>query len=284
MKLATFGAPGSYTHQAAEKCFGAAADRQSYRTVAALFAAVESGVADAGVVPIENSSEGIVDHTVDQFVGSPIIIYGEISLVIRHALLGVSAVPLADVREVHAHPQALGQCRNWLAAHVPDADLRAAGNNSEAAARLAAGQLPEHAAVLGNDVLARQYNLVSLADGVADGTADGGDNITRFLVIGRADHPIDVPKTGDRRVTSLVMAADNQPGALFRLIRPLAEHGVSMNRIESRPSRQKAWEYCFFIDVDGDAAVEPVATALRDMAAQAAWFKNLGTYSSAVLK
>lgn len=270
LRIAYFGPAGSYTHAAALKQFGAVVSTLPLAAIDEVFREVEAGSAHYGVVPVENSSEGVVTHTLDMFMRSGLRICGEVNLRIRHSLLS-HAGALDEVRRVYAHNQALAQCREWLDANLPHADRIAVSNNAEGARRAAEDR--DAAAVAGNNA-ADIYALPALAQNIEDNPG----NTTRFLVIGNGD----VGPSGDDK-TSLMVAARNKPGALFHLLAPLAEYGLSMTRIESRPSRQGMWEYVFFLDIEGHAKEAKVATALAQLEAESALFKILGSYPKAVL-
>ena len=270
LRIAYFGPAGSYTHAAALKQFGAAVTTLPLAAIDEVFREVEAGSAHYGVVPVENSSEGVVTHTLDMFMRSGLRICGEINLRIRHNLLS-HAQSLAQVRRVYAHSQALAQCREWLDANLPHAERVAVSNNAEGARR--AAEERDAAAVAGNNA-ADIYALPALAQNIEDTPG----NTTRFLVIGNDV----VTASGDDK-TSLMVAARNKPGALFHLLAPLADNGISMTRVESRPSRQGMWEYVFFFDIEGHAQDKKVATALQQLEAESALFKILGSYPKAVL-
>jgi chorismate mutase/prephenate dehydratase len=215
-----------------------------------VFRAVETEHACYGVVPVENSTEGVVSHTLDRFISSPLKINGEVTLPIHHYLLG-KASSLEQVTHVYAHPQALAQCRQWLGDQLPKAELIPLNSNSEAARRVA--ELGETAAAIAASTAAEIYGLTVLANNIEDES----DNTTRFLVIGRQDvGPSGVDKT------ALLVATKNKPGALQSLLTPLAQSGISMTRIESRPSRKGIWEYVFFIDIEGHIGDTSVAEVL----------------------
>jgi chorismate mutase/prephenate dehydratase len=237
-----------------------------------VFHEVQGGVADFGVVPIENSSEGTVNHTLDMFLASPLKICGEVELRIHHHLMGRMSA-LDEVRRVCAHPQALGQCRGWLDEHLPDAERIAESSNAEGARR---ARDERGTAAIASRAAAEIYGLTLLADEIEDRP----DNTTRFLVIGRKLFS----RSGADRTTLLVSATGtDDAGALFRLLKPFAEHRVNMTRIESRPSRKKKWDYVFFIDVEGHVSDAPLARALASLEKHASLFKILGSYPRAVL-
>jgi chorismate mutase/prephenate dehydratase len=235
-----------------------------------VFEQVQSGDADFGVVPVENSTQGIVSHTLDMFLLSDLKICGEIELRVHQNLLTL-AKSLAHIERVYSHEQSLSQCKSWLRAHLPGAELIAVGSNSEAAKRVR--NAPEAAAIAGR-VAAEVYGLpVLFAD-----IEDHPDNTTRFLVIGRQ---IFAPSGRDK--TTLLLSGHEGPGLLYRLLEPFQAHGVNMTRIESRPSRMGKWAYVFFVDVEGHAEDPAVAAALKDLKKVSKLSRVLGSYPRAVL-
>ena len=270
MKVAYLGPEGTYTQAAVTKHFGHAAAALPLGSIDEVFRDVEADAAHYGVVPIENSSEGAVDHTLDMFIASPLKICSEIELRIHHCLLSLED-SLDRVERIYGHQMALAQCREWLDAHAPRIERIAVNSNAGAARR--ASKEPG-AAAIASESAAEIYGLNKLAANIEDKP----DNTTRFLVVGRQ-----MPASSGKDKTSLLVSAANKPGALFRLLKPLSEHGISMTRIESRPSRQGLWEYIFFIDIEGHVEDANVAAALQDLKGEAAMVKVLGSYPSAVL-
>lgn len=270
MKIAFLGPEGTFTQAAALKQFGHSVTTVPHASIDTVFREVEARGADFGVVPVENSTEGVINHTLDKLVGSALKICGEVELRIHHHLMGTGA-DLADVRRVYSHAQSLAQCREWLDTNLPSVERVAVSSNAEAARRAAAE--PGTAAVAG-ETAAELYGLGVLQRNIEDRP----DNTTRFLVLGQTD----VPPSGNDK-TSLLVSTRNRPGALYRLLQPLAEQGVSMTRIESRPSRQGMWDYVFFVDVDGHRDEPRLAEALAQLRDEAALFKVLGSYPKAVL-
>ncbi len=268
LKVAYFGPEGTFTHAAAMKHFGHGAQLSPLGSIDLVFREVETGAANYGVVPVENSTEGVVSHTLDCFMTSPLQIVGEVELPVVHNLAGLAA-SLGEIRRVYSHPQALGQCRVWLDTHLPQAERIPVSSTAEAA-RLAAADTAT--AAVASEAAAERYGVRILAAQIQDGSA----NTTRFLIIGRQSPP----PTGEDK-TSLVVSRTNQPGGLYRLLEPLARHGVNMSRIESRPSRQGIWEYVFFVDLLGHAQDAPVKQALEEMQTQASLLKILGSYPRA---
>jgi len=272
VKVGYLGPEGTFTQSAVEKHFGKAVHGLPLVTIEDVFREVESGTADFGIVPIENSTEGTVNHTLDMFMNSSLIICGEVELRIRHHLLGAMD-SLDDVQRVSAHPQALAQCRAWLREFLPDAVLVPATSNAEGARR--ATDESGTAAIAG-DAAAVVYGLHKLVQNIEDRP----DNTTRFFVIGREQ----VPPSGDDRTTLLLSASDTEgAGALHKLLAPLAEDNVNMTRIESRPSQQRKWHYVFFIDIDGHISEPKIATALNHLEQNAQLFRVLGSYPKAVV-
>jgi chorismate mutase/prephenate dehydratase len=236
-----------------------------------VFQEVESGVADFGIVPIENSTEGTVNHTVDRFFVSPLKICGEVELRVEQHLMGKFG-RLEDIRRVCAHAQSLAQCRGWLSEYLPDVEKIAVSSNAEGARR--ARDEAGTAAIAGGTA-ADLYGLNIMVANIEDRP----DNTTRFLVVGRKL----LAPSGDDKTSILVSAADtDSPGALYRLLEPLARHEISMTRIESRPSRQRKWHYVFFMDLEGHAEEPRLQAALQELEQNASLFRVLGSYPKAV--
>ena len=270
LRIGFLGPEGTFTHAAALKHFGHAVTTVPMAAISDVFQEVESGSCHYGVVPVENSSEGVVSHTLDMFLSSPLQICGEVTLRIHHNLLGTSP-DLANLKVVYSHQQSLAQCRGWLDRHLPFVERVPVGSNAEAAKRAVAGN---NSAAIAGAMAAELYGLQVLAPNIED---DPG-NTTRFLVIGRQS----VLPSGDDK-TSLLLSTRNEAGGLHRLLAPLAEHGISMTRIESRPSRRGNWDYVFFVDIQGHRDDEKVAAALTSLMQQAGMYKELGSYPKAVL-
>jgi chorismate mutase/prephenate dehydratase len=272
LKVAFLGPEGTFTQQAVLKHFGHSVRALPLTSIEEVFREVESGTADFGVVPIENSSEGTVNNTLDMFLTSSLGICGEVELRIHQNLMGRMA-SLADVERICAHPQALAQCRGWLAENVNGVERVPVSSNAEGARR---ARDEEGTAAIAGSTAAELYGLNMLVPEIEDRP----DNTTRFLVIGSKA----TSSSGADRTTLLVSAAHTDaPGALFRLLEPFARHRISMTRIESRPSRRRKWDYVFFIDLEGHAAAEPLATALAEIKGQASLCRVLGSYPKAVL-
>ncbi|MDE3012208.1 MAG: prephenate dehydratase [Pseudomonadota bacterium] len=272
VSVAYLGPPGTYSEQAAVRQFGHAARAQPFASLEEVFHQVEAGHVQYAVVPVENSLGGSVSGTMDLLLSTPLRICGELNLRIRQQLMAKGPVEsLSRVQRVYSHSQSLSQCQQWLTAHLPAAERIPVASNADAASRAAAD--PDSAAIAGV-LAAERYGLTLLARDIEDST----DNTTRFLVLGSQD----VGPSGRDR-TSLVVSTSNRPGAIHRLLAPLASHGVSMSRLESRPSRTGLWEYVFFVDLEGHAADPRVAQALAEMRADASFLKVLGSYPVAPL-
>ncbi|MDP8985200.1 MAG: prephenate dehydratase [Pseudomonadota bacterium] len=272
LKVAFLGPEGTFTQAAVFKHFGSSVRALSLPAIDEVFQEVEGGIADFGVVPIENSTEGTVNHTLDMFLNSGLKICGEVEMRIHHCLMGrMSGIP--DIKRVCAHGQALAQCRGWLDDQLPDAERIAVPSNAEGARR---ARDERGTAAIASRAAADIYGLTLLATEIEDRP----DNTTRFLVVGRKLFSA----SGADRTSLLISVPDtDDAGALFRLLEPLAEHKVNMTRIESRPSHKRKWDYVFFIDVEGHVNDPPVAKALAALQARASLFKVLGSYPRAVL-
>jgi chorismate mutase/prephenate dehydratase len=270
VSAAFLGPEGTFSQAAARKHFGHAVRAVPMGTIGDIFSEVEAGACDFGVVPVENSTEGVISHTLDLFMTSDLRIVGEVSLRIHHHLMCRTG-DLATIRTVYSHQQSLAQCRAWLDRHLGQAERVAVASNAEAA-RLAA----EHpgSAAIASEAAAEIYGLGIIAKRIEDEKG----NTTRFLVIGDQDPP---PSGHDK--TSLLLACRNEAGGLHALLTPLADHGISMTRIESRPSRRGIWDYVFFIDVCGHRQEQNVASALEQLKRGALLFKVMGSYPAAVL-
>jgi chorismate mutase / prephenate dehydratase len=267
--VAYLGPEGSFSEAAMRKRFGHGAAGLPLESFDEIFRAVESGSASYGVVPVENSSEGMIGHNLDLLLLTPARVCGEVALQVHQCLMSRQADRNA-IKRVYSHPQSLGQCRNWLNANLPHAERIAVSSNSEAA-RLAAAE-PDSAAVAGATA-AERYGVPVVAENIEDDPR----NTTRFLVIGDQE----VAPSG-RDKTSLVLSAPNRPGAVHDLLTPLAEHHVSMTKLESRPARSGLWEYVFYVDIEGHRLDKNVAAALAKLQKAAAFVKVLGSYPAAV--
>jgi len=272
LKIAFLGPEGTFTQAAVLKQFGHSVRALPLPSIGEVFHEVEGGIADFGVVPIENSSEGTVNHTLDMFLTSPLKICGEIEMRIHHFLMARSP-DLSAVKRVCAHPQALAQCRGWLDEHLPDVERVAVSSNAEGARR---ARDERGSAAIAGESAAQLYGLAILAKQIED----QADNTTRFLVVG----PKLFAGSGADKTTLLVSTGHtDDSGALFRLLQPFAEHKVNMTRIESRPSRKRKWDYVFFMDIEGHVSDPAVTAALAMLEKEASLFKILGSYPKAVL-
>jgi chorismate mutase/prephenate dehydratase len=269
LKIAYLGPEGTFTQQAVNQHFGHSVQALGVTGIDDVFAQVEASEADFGVVPVENSNQGIVSHTLDRFVDSNLKICGEIEMAIHHNLLS-QAPSLAQIERIYSHQQSLSQCKNWIRQHLPEAECIAVSSNAEAARRV---RHSPDAAAISSKSAADIYGVPILFARIED----RADNATRFLVIGRQ---LLTPSGDDK--TSLLLAGDEGPGALHALLSPLASHSLNMSRIESRPARAGRWSYVFFIDVDGHAETEPLKSALSEMQNQASLTRVLGSYPKAV--
>ncbi len=265
LRIAYLGPDGSYSQAAALKHFGQATTPCAEATIDDVFRAVESGTADFAVLPVENSVEGGVTNTLDRLVETPLGVCGEVYLAIHHCLLS-QCQQRSQIETVMAHAQSLAQCRQWLAMHLPGAELISVSSNSEAA-RQAANT--ENSAAIAGASAAELYALNIIDSNIEDRAG----NTTRFLVLGGLE-------TGSSGMdkTSLLLSAKNRPGALYHLLQPMVEHDVSMTRIESRPSRTGVWEYIFFIDVEGHRDDDDVKRVLAELEQEASLLKVLGSY------
>lgn len=270
MTIAYLGPEGTYTQAAVVKHFGQAVRNLDVKTIADVFRVVERGKANFGVVPVENSTEGVITHTLDCFASSELKVCGEVQLPIRHQLLS-KADGLTAVTKVYAHPQALAQCRKWLERNLPTAEVLSASSNAEAAI---IASKDSSVAAIASDIAAKLYDITILASGIEDER----NNTTRFLIIGNDSYSA----SGEDKTTIMVSAA-NKVGSLFELLKPLYDAGVDMSRIESRPSRQTNWEYVFFIDLIGHIDSPTVANALKQLESKSAYFKLIGSYPMGAL-
>ena len=269
LNIAYLGPAGTFSEMATYKYFGHSVAAMPVTSIDNVFAEVEAGIADFGIVPVENSTEGAVNNTLDMFLSSPLKICGELDLPIHHNLMSKSK-DLSEIKTVFSHRQSLAQCRSWLKEHMPHAECIAVSSNAEAAKR---AQYTDHSAAIAGESAAGMYGLNLIHQEIEDRS----DNSTRFLIIGKQ---ILVASGEDR--TSLLVAAKDQPGALFHILKPLSECGVSMTRIESRPSKLGKWDYVFFIDVDGHKDDENLSMALRRLERITTQLKVLGSYPKSV--
>jgi chorismate mutase/prephenate dehydratase len=268
-RVAYLGPAGTFSEGAALGYFGSSIVRVPCTSIDEVFRTTAAGAADFGVVPVENSTEGVVARSLDLFLTTPLFIIGETSLMVRHNLLRKS--PSIDgVTAVCAHPQALAQCHGWLGQHLPQVERRPASSNAEGA-RLAS--LDPSLAAIASERAASEWGLHVVAPAIQD----DAHNRTRFAIVTHPErHP--APRASGHDCTSLVVSVTNRPGAVHDMLVPLKKHGVSMSRFESRPARSGQWEYYFYIDVQGHPDDPVVAAALAELRAACAYFKLLGAY------
>ncbi|ODS62286.1 MAG: chorismate mutase [Arenimonas sp. SCN 70-307] len=269
LKVGYLGPEGTFSQQALHKHFGHSAKGLPLASIEEVFQEVEAGHADFGVVPVENSGQGTIQSTLDMFLTSPLRICGEVELAVHQYLMSRTG-RIEDIERVYSHPMSLAQARAWLRQHLPKAEKLAVSSNAEAARR--ARQSDDAAAIAGENA-GHVYGLRTIAGPIEDRP----DNTTRFLVLGREL----LPACGHDR-TSLLVYVRDQPGALYNVLSPFARHGVSMNRIESRPAHTGRWQYAFFIDVGGHVDDAPVAAALSELGEYAADIRVLGAYPVAL--
>jgi len=272
LKIGFLGPEGTFTQTAVYKHFGHSVRGLPFSTIDEVFQEVECGVADFGVVPIENSTEGTVNHTLDMFITSPLKVGGEIELRIEQHLMG-NLAGLEGVERVCAHEQSLAQCRAWLREFLPHVELIGVSSNAAGARR---ARDEKGTAAIGGEAASEVYNLKIMVNNIEDQS----DNSTRFLVVGREL----LAPSGNDKTTVLISTSGTAGGAgvLHSLLQPFAAHGISMSRIESRPSRRKNWDYVFFIDVDGHAEEAPLNGALADLKENSSLFRIVGAYPKAI--
>ena len=264
MTIAYLGPEATFTHQAALQRFGNSLRYVPLKTITDVFNEVTKRRADFGVVPIENSTEGVVTHTLDMFFESDLKIVAQIVLPIQHCLL--SHARLDQIKKLYVHPQTLAQCRSWLQKNFPAAEIIETSSNARSA-ELAAREKP--AGAIAGLLAAEKYKLPVLEHDVQDNAG----NATRFLVLGRQ---CGLPTGHDR--TSLMFCVADKPGALHSSLAPFRRYQINMTKIESRPSKRKAWEYFFFVDLDGHAKDPKVTRALAQLAEHCVFVKVLGSY------
>ena len=270
IRVAYLGPQGTFSEQAVRKHFGHAVAADPAASFDEAFRSAESGATQFAVAPVENSTDGAVGRTLDLLLTTPLRICGEVDLRVRQNLLS-RMKGLKEVRKIYSHAQSLAQCNGWLGQNLPNAERIPVGSNAEAARRAAK---EKGAAAIAGEAAAALYKLKILASGIEDDP----NNTTRFLVLGQ----VDAAPTGRDR-TSLVMSAENKPGAVHALLAPIAANGVSMSRIESRPAKARSarWEYVFFIDLEGHQSDTRVAAAIGELKARAPFLKILGSYPAA---
>ncbi|HRN58689.1 MAG TPA: prephenate dehydratase [Chiayiivirga sp.] len=270
LKIGYLGPEGTFSQQAVLKHFGRSAHGLPLASIEEVFQEVENGVADFGVVPVENSGQGTIQVTLDLFLTSGLRICGEVELRVHQFLLSRSG-RIEDIERIYAHPQSFAQTAGWLRSNLPKVEKIPVSSNAEGARR---ARNADDAAAIGGESAGHVYGLKKV---IMQPIQDDRENTTRFLVIGRRIFP---PSGHDR--TSILVFIHDKPGALFDVLSPFARHGISMNRIESRPSHQAKWEYAFFIDLAGHVEDEGMKSALAELEAHSASVKVLGSYPVAV--
>ena len=271
LKVAYLGPEGTFSQAAALKHFGQAVISKPMAAIDEIFREVAAGAVSFGVVPVENSTEGAINHTLDSFLEHDLVICGEVELRIHHHLLVAENTKTERITRIYSHAQSLAQCRKWLDAHYPNVERVAVSSNAEAAKRV---KSEWNSAAIAGDMAAQLYGLSILADKIEDRP----DNSTRFLIIGNQT----VPATGDDK-TSVIISMSNKPGALHELLIPFHTSGIDLTRIETRPSRSGKWTYVFFIVFIGHKDDPLVKSALEKIAQEAVGLKVLGSYTNAVL-
>lgn len=268
LKVAYMGPSATFTHLAASKKFGSSTDYIPESTIRNVFECVERGRAQYGVVPVENSTEGIVNYTLDMFIDSELKIAFEIMLPVSHNLLSKTGRK-EDIKKIYSHPQARAQCRAWLEKNFPGFEIIEDLSTAAAAQRVVKDP---SAAAVASELAASVYGLEFVEKGIEDHKT----NYTRFLVIAK-----DSPGRTGRDKTSIMFSVKDKPGALYLILRPFAKHKINLTRIESRPSRRKAWEYIFFVDMDGHAEDKGVKKVIHEVTKECLFLKVLGSYPSA---
>ena len=270
LKVAYLGPAGTFTQMASQKRFGGSVVGIPLMTVDDVFREVAAENCNYGVVPVENSSEGVISHTLDNFLSSTLKICGEIEIRVHHHLMASPETNVENFQRVYAHQQTLGQCRDWLNGHLPNLVQIATTSNAEAARRAAGDK--ESAAIAG-EIAADIYDLKILSRQIEDQQ----DNTTRFIVVGREN----IGPSGNDK-TSIMISTHNQPGALFKLLEPFHRHNLSLTSIETRPSRTGMWSYVFFIDFEGHRDDVDVLAVLTEIDSDALEVKLLGSYPRAL--
>jgi chorismate mutase / prephenate dehydratase len=275
ISIAFLGPLGTYSEEAALKQFGQGRSAIVCGSIDEVFRTVEAGQADYGVVPVENSTEGAVGITLDLLLASPLKVISEVTLPVHHCLLSAQH-DASQITHVFSHGQSLAQCHEWLNKNLPKAEREAVTSNARAAQMIheLVATPGTFAAAIASKRAAELFNLNVLAENIEDDPK----NTTRFLVLGKHD----VAPSGKDK-TSLVMSAQNKPGAVVQLLEPLSRHGVSMTKLESRPSKQNLWDYVFYVDIEGHQLDAPIQAALKELAERASLLKVLGSYPVAVV-
>jgi len=268
LTVAYLGPAGTFSEMAMQRQFGASVNGLPCHTLDEVFRSTESGSAELAIVPLENSSEGAVSRTLDLLLATPLKMLAEISVLVQHNLLSKSG-SMTGVTRICAHAQALAQCANWLNQYWPSIERQPVASNAEAA-RMASED--EGVAAIAGDAAARRYDVRTVAAQIQDDT----HNRTRFAVLGAQTTQPSTPPARDK--TSLILSVPNKAGAVFHMLSPLASHGVSMTRFESRPARVGTWEYYFYLDLEGHVDEPSVAAVLGELQQACAFYKCLGSY------
>ncbi|MDK2970286.1 MAG: chorismate mutase / prephenate dehydratase [Candidatus Sumerlaeota bacterium] len=264
LTVAYLGPAATFSHQAALNEFGSAPKFEPFERIRDIFDAIHKGKGDYGVVPIENSTGGMVHDTLDLFIEFDVRICHEILLPIQHSLLGLT--PIEEVTAIYSHPQTFKQCANWLSENLPKAEFMEVAST---VIGMRKAKEIENTAAIGSHIAADQYGLRILARGIEDNP----DNTTRFLVIAKAD----TPSCGDDK-TSVMFSIKDKPGVLYSLLKPFADRNINLSQIESRPTKRKAWEYVFFVDLLGHRDDERVKAAIAETEQNCHWLRVLGSY------
>lgn len=265
LKVAYLGPRATFSHLATMQQFGVSASLEPQKSIPAVFEEVEKGKAQYGVVPVENSTEGVISHTLDMFVDSQLLICAEIIFDIHHDLLSRTG-RMEDIRKVYSHPQPLAQCRHWLEENLPTATLVDVASTAVAAQIVSEDYT---AAAIASELAASLYDLKVVRSRIEDQI----NNVTRFLVVSRK--PAE-PSGNDK--TSILFSVKDQPGILYRMLEPFARRDVNLSKIESRPVKTKAWEYIFFLDISGHISEQPVSSAIEELRSFCQFLKVLGSY------
>lgn len=265
IKVAYLGPKATFTHQACMQHFGRSAEFVPEKDIADVFDDVERGKSDYGVVPIENTTEGVVSHTIDMFMTSDIKICAEITMEVSLSLLNKTG-KIEDVKKIYSHPHAIAECKEWLKAHLPDTPFF--DTLSTAMAAQTAGEDSTSAAIA-SEFAAVLYDLQIVEEKIEDHI----NNFTRFLVIGKK-----YPEKGSNDKTSVMFAVKDTPGSLYNMLKPFAGRGINLTKIESRPQKGKAWEYIFFVDIDGHISDDNISEALKELETMCSFMRILGSY------
>ncbi len=268
LKVAFLGPQGTFTHVAAMQQFGFSAQLVPVKSIPSIFEEVGRGRANYGVVPVENSNEGVVSHTLDMFMKSELKIIAEVLIEVSHDLLNRTG-RIEDIRKVVSHPQALAQCRGWLEENLPEIPLVDIGSTTQAAQQAAED---ESVAAIASEAAAGLYGLRAVKQRIEDNP----NNFTRFLVVGQQ-----MPEPGGNDKTSIMFSVRDEPGILYRMLEPFSKRGLNLSKIESRPMKGRAWEYIFFLDMEGHIRDAEVAAAIEELNGYCQFLKVLGSYPKA---